>query len=144
MKYCNKCGKEILSGELCSDCAAAQNNAAEDIIVAPQSRMNGFGKALTSTILSVVGFIFFYVAMLLSIASPIAAVFGFIFSLPLVIIPMIFGIQSIKVFKRTSAPDPKPVATLVLGIVGLAMSALTALLLFIFVFVVGVVVAILA
>lgn len=98
----------------------------------PHNRMFGFGRALTSTILSNVGFIFVYASLLVSAVAEIgAAIVLIILSLPLIIIPFIFGILSIKVFKSRKASCVKPVPTLILGIVGLATSAFSAFFAFI-------------
>ena len=91
--------------------------------------MYGFGKALASTILGHIGFFISYIALLF-VATEVAAFMGFmffLFGLPVTIIPIILGINSIKTFSRRKPPCVRPVATLVLGIVGLAMSAFAAL-----------------
>ena len=99
-------------------------------------RMRGFGKALTSTILGFVGYIFavFTMGMLGAALEDsdmaIAGVVFFVMSLPLTIIPFIFGLKSISLFKSTPSWMPKPVATLILGIVGLSFAALSMLVLF--------------
>ena len=132
--YCNKCGKEIESGNLCAECAAPKvtvNEVKEEYFFADEyvkipsdsnNRMYGFGKALTSTILSFFGFIFAYVALICSTwASETALVFVFL-ALPLLIIPIVFGGVSIKAFvSRKNSGCVKPVPTLVLGIVGLSI-----------------------
>jgi hypothetical protein len=47
-------------------------------------------------------------------------------ALPLIIIPIIFGIVSIKTFTARKINCAKPIPTLVLGIVGLSSGALAA------------------
>lgn len=132
--YCCKCGKEISSGDLCDQCAAMQNAyqppvKPQPIYTNPADKMLGFGKALTATILGVIGFILSYVGFLLVIWQSIGDVDSgaafIVISIPLAIIALIFGISSIKVFSSRKNLRPKPVATLVLGIVGVASSALT-------------------
>lgn len=99
-------------------------------------RMRGFGKALTSTILGFVGYIFaaFTMGMLGAALEDsdmaIAGVVFFVMSLPLTIIPFVFGLKSIGLFKSTPSWMPKPIATLILGIVGLSFAALSMLMLF--------------
>ena len=99
-------------------------------------RMRGFGKALTSTILGFVGYIFaaFTMGMLGAALEDsdmaIAGVVFFVMSLPLTIIPFVFGLKSIGLFKSTPSWMPKPIATLILGIVGLFFAALSMLMLF--------------
>ncbi len=82
----------------------------------PYNRMFGFGKALASTIMGVIGFVFVYIAL-------IAASFGAGFlmtavSLGVSIPALVFGIQSIKCFVRRKATCAKNIPTLVLGIYG--------------------------
>lgn len=140
--YCNKCGKFIESGNVCAECQAEEQTKANDYVISdtiltgaptfvpqpdPTNRMFGFGKALASTIMSYFGFIFVYVALIASIADAEVAAVLYFLATPLVVIPLIFGIQSIKTFVRRKATCAKPVATLVLGIVGLATSAIAAL-----------------
>ena len=99
-------------------------------------RMRGFGKALTSTILGFVGYIFaaFTMGMLGAALEDsdmaIAGVVFFVMSLPLTIIPFVFALKSIGLFKSTPSWMPKPIATLILGIVGLFFAALSMLMLF--------------
>ena len=50
------------------------------------------------------------------------AVEGYILAMPLLVISIIFGIKSIVVFKKRKNLPAKPVATLILGIIGLAIS----------------------
>ena len=169
--YCSKCGKQIPTGTICSECAAQtvsnSNQQAQQPYqqpqqayyqpqptyqqayqtyqqpvkpkqpqpqkkYAPENRMVGFPKALTSTILSNVGFIFvLYIAMIVAAIEPGAGLFFTLLSLPLVIIPLIYGIESIKVFAASKNYTPKPIATLILGIAGLSMSALSAIFAFV-------------
>jgi hypothetical protein len=93
--------------------------------------MRGFGKALTSTILGFIGYFFSVFTMaMLATEDPDVAIAGgvfFVMSLPLTIIPLIFGLKSIGLFKSTPAGMPKPIATLILGIVGLFFAALSLL-----------------
>lgn len=151
--YCNKCGKEIENGVLCEECAVIEMPCAEasdeapvkeaevtdpvetiafsckqntNPLPEPQNRMFGFGKALASTILSIVGFIFVYIAMILSLVEPGAGLPLIFLSMPLLIIPLIFGILSIKVFMERKATCAKPIPTLILGIVGLSTAVFAA------------------
>ena len=139
--YCTKCGKEIEGGIICDECLAKDQARVE---FAPQQtyvvinnnepkenedRMLGFGKALSSTILSFVGVIFaavayFFAVMGMSVgedngAGVIAVV---VCSLPFLIISLVQGIKSIALFKRTVGK--KPIATLILGINGTYTAAL--------------------
>ncbi|MBR5140487.1 MAG: hypothetical protein IKV16_05465 [Clostridia bacterium] len=125
--YCNKCGKEILAGTLCDECAA---DAVAPIYI-QDGRKLGFGKALTSTIMGNIGLVFVYIALFLGFVVPVAGWGLAILITPLVIVPLVLGIKSIKIFVTNKHLSPKPVATLVLGIVGLSSAALSAFLHFI-------------
>lgn len=148
--FCQKCGKFMdYNAPLCRDCEAANRQAANPGPYAapnqmpfnqqyaaptyPQGRMPedpgnamfGFGKALTSTLLSFFGFIMAYVAYFVALFNGDFPVW--IFSLPMGIISLVFGIQSINCFKARRAPCARPVATLVLGIIGLIFGAISLL-----------------
>ena len=88
-------------------------------------RMNGFGKALASTILGIFSYIFCFVAIeVAAFELAESAVVLFLMALGMAIPSLIMGIKSIKTF--TSAPKqglPRPIPTLVLGIVGLSSAA---------------------
>ena len=132
--YCCKCGKEIPAGNLCAQCAAMENLyhppvKPQPIYTNPADKMLGFGKALTATIMGVIGFIVSYIGFFLviwqNIGNTDSGTACIVISIPLAIIALILGISSIKVFSSRKNLRPKPVATLVLGIVGVASSALT-------------------
>lgn len=144
--YCTNCGKHInYAAKYCNECVAenAALTASPSVEAAPEytyphtsneyyesrvnggnPRMYGFGAALTSTILSVFGFAFSIVAMILAAFSA-AGIFFFIVALGLSIPSLIMGIKSIGRFKSRRAEGyPAPIATLILGINGLPYSAL--------------------
>ena len=166
--FCNKCGKEIENGVVCDECL--ERERAEELRAndpsasrefptldetlwqgaiytdtpAPSDentdRMLGFGKALASTIMSVIGYIFGIVAYIFAVGGSTvtetdpevalvmlvaAFVLHLVFALPLAIIALVMGIKSIKLFKRTVGK--KPVATLILGIIGTYHAASTLL-----------------
>ncbi len=76
--------------------------------------MDGFGKALTSCIFGFITFVFLTGSGLISLA----------FVLPLIIMGLVFGIKSIKLFScRVKEGRVKPVPALVLGIVGVVMTS---------------------
>ena len=158
--YCRKCGKQIdYDAHLCKECQEEVINASlvekETVVKAPEkvvvvqkpasvgSRMEGFGGALTSTILGVVAFILAYVALIFLIAgfnggyydgleggvyfSGIfsVGVFFMILALVLGIVSLVLGIKAIKRFRRQSREGKvKPIATLILGIAGVGWSGL--------------------
>lgn len=144
--YCKKCGK-LLPGEadLCRDCFDQANKAAQQtpyygrppVVAVPvdrDNRMYGFGKALASTIMSESAFFallfsfFFFLEMVVIEGGPIEVMIGFISYLAvvaLIVIALILGIKSIGTYSRRSREGcAKPVATLVLGIIGVVGSAL--------------------
>lgn len=151
--YCNKCGKEIANGTLCDECKepkviyyaqpdegafkdSTDTENTEKIVISdeymspmpdPKNRMYGFGKALTSTIMSEFAFVIAYLAMFLSMVSPVAGWLLVILALPLIIVSLCLGINSIKTFKRRKATCAKPIPTLVLGINGTVMSGCAAI-----------------
>ena len=107
-------------------------------------KKNGFGKALTATILGGIGFFIAYI-ILMSIYSELMnyinydsyyymdfvaeGLTGFILTLPAGIISLVFGTKSINTFKSTVAKyKVKPVPTLILGIVGTVAGATTIIL----------------
>ena len=92
----------------------------------PKNRMYGFGKALTSVILSFVDFIFAYIGIIFSAVLPESGLALTIVALPLIIIPMVLGTKSIKLFNARKATCVKPIATLACGIAGLSMAAISA------------------
>ena len=137
--YCNKCGKYIeYDAPICRECEA--NEAAQapkkdyyideninaydgEVEIEPadaHNRMYGFGPALTSTILSFVGFIFSYISLFGFVFEEMAVslvliLFGIGFSIPSIIL----GIKSIVTFvRRKREGAAKPIPALVLGING--------------------------
>lgn len=89
----------------------------------PGNRMYGFGKALTAAILGFVGFIWAYVAMVMSFAGGMVVV---LLGVPFYVISIVFGIKSIKVFTSRKNTCAKPIPTLILGISGLSLGAIAA------------------
>ena len=104
-------------------------------------RMNGFGKSLASTLLGF--FSYFFSAITLGIAEvgePGATVLFLMMTLGMAIPSLIMGIKSIKTF--TNAPKmglPRPIATLVLGIVGISFTAIAFFICFLSLMIVGLV-----
>ena len=153
--YCRKCGKQIdYDAPICKECEETEiyfGNPETDTQPiaetkfeekpAPQgSRKEGFGGALTATILGSISFIISIIAMsLASVAIELSlyydvtglVIFTIVFtviSLGCAIPSMILGIKGIRCFiKAKNQGKIKPVATLVLGIVGLVSSAMTIL-----------------
>lgn len=133
MSYCVRCGKKLEDDSgLCEDCRKQQQNQTTEIAHSevtvnqvtateeqPSGRMDGFGRALTSVILShacmAISLVLFWVVTLKE-GFCLLLLLG---SIAPQIISLVFGIKSINVFKRNKREgNAKPVATLVLGIVG--------------------------
>lgn len=173
--YCKQCGKYILGDrDICDDCLAKQNaqtrpqsqepiarvisidqinqSAPTQNAQSPGTTKKGFGKALTSTILSEVGLAFWYISLILlamaitalspeggtitvnGVEQPLdpaiaPAVFttGIVFmvlTLASCIIALIFGIQAVKNFSYAKKNGlPKPILAFVFGLIGLIGSA---------------------
>ena len=89
-------------------------------------RMNGFGKALASTILGFFAYFFSAITLGFAEVGEIATTIVLLMmTLGMAIPSLVMGIKSIKTF--TNAPKqglPRPIATLVLGIVGLSFAAI--------------------
>ena len=96
----------------------------------PQNRMYGFGKALTSAILSFFGVLFAYVAMVAGLIEPAVGVVLLLISLPCTVVSFIFGLKSINTFRARKATCVKPIPTLILGIEGISSSGAALLMAF--------------
>lgn len=139
--YCSKCGKEIdYDALVCRECEQAEQTA---LVETPASggkpRMRGFGKALTAAIVGVIGYLLaFYSFACVCVAGEssdeylaIVALVLAVLSIGMAIISFVFGLKSIRLFGAVSAGTPRPIGTLVLGIVGIFCAAISLLLLFV-------------
>ena len=138
--FCTKCGKQIdYNSTVCNECARAENSffdASQQYNTYPQppiveptseskkgSRMVGFGGALASAILGYIAMAFALFAFMFwfgvtFVDEMVAFMFFFCVSaLVMSIIAIVNGAKAIKVFRESI---PRPIATLVLGIVGVA------------------------
>ena len=152
--YCKKCGKFIGTDEdLCYECKSvdlmdekpAQPTPQFQPAYAPQPKlqpqveregsvMTGFGKALAGTIVGFFAFIFSIVALIVGAGTGFTGGFFVVWSIAVAggVISLVFGIQSIKVFKREKRAGRKPpVPALVLGIVSTSLAGITILYAFI-------------
>ena len=152
--FCSKCGKQIdYNSTVCNECARAENSffdASQQYNTYPQppiveptpepkkgSRMVGFGDALTATILGDIAATFGMIPFLFifgGVASGAILGFGIFFVIGAIVmgvIAIVKGAKSIKVFRESS---PKPIATFILGLIGIVGSALAFILLFYVVF----------
>ena len=85
--------------------------------------------------MSIVGIYFAYFGMLLAIIGAESGDMGpgiavLLLGVPLIVLPMIFGISSIKTFNAIKTRGVKLIPTLILGIVGLSNAAVSAFLAF--------------
>lgn len=153
--YCSKCGKKIdYDSPICKECEEAEKSLSETFFkeeeffedkaessfenpypdsphpssTQPSTKLEGFGKALTSTILGFRALVNFF-----KYANAVSAGLEYLFlilGIGLAIPALILGIKSIKVYRRVKKEgNVKPVATLILGIVGLVFGALVLLIL---------------
>lgn len=144
--YCKKCGKFIGTDEdFCYECKSESlmDEPVQPVaqsaqpVAQPQAQveragnvMTGFGKALAGTIVGFFGFIFAVVALMFASLGGFTGAFFMVLSLSIAggVISLIFGIQSIKVFKREKrAGNKPPVPALVLGICSTVAGGLTLL-----------------
>ena len=149
--YCQKCGKENDNGELlCNDCLKKLAGEANSVPLMTKEEISlakkvGRGKALASTIVSnasifamliafficMIGFIFCLPSDIEEVPSTYAGgitmfVVGtilFFASIAGLIVSLVLGVKSINVYRTVVAEGkPKPIVTLILGIVGVASS----------------------
>ncbi len=161
--YCKKCGKFICTDDdYCSDCVPKQAPEAVPVVepthvaepiaepiytpcepAKPQRQgrvMDGFGAALTSTILGIYSFSFGYVAYLfMTLNGVMGSIFGgdevsgiaikavcaiyILIAVGLGIPALVMGIKSIKLFRSAvKNKRVKPIPALILGIYGTVMS----------------------
>lgn len=123
--YCRKCGVEVPNNEeICEACRM------EQIIIetnAPRLDMSheGRGAAITSTILSIVGFIMIFVMLgtAATARSGGTPVLVSLLTLGCIIISLLLGINGISAFRRAGRENAdRPVASLVCGIIGVVTS----------------------
>lgn len=100
------------------------------------NRMDGFGRALTSTIVGTYAYIFGLIAYMIALVAFEnsdsgtigGAIVCFLLAIAPAIISLINGIRSVKLFNdRRKKGAKKPIATLVLGIVGIVSAAIALL-----------------
>ena len=101
-------------------------------------RMNGFGKALTSTILGFVSYMWSAVTMGMTAGyGSGAAIVLLLMGLGMAIPSLVMGIKSIKVFTSAPKGSPRPIVTLILGICGLSLAAIALFISFITLIAIG-------
>ncbi len=153
--YCSKCGKKIdYDSPVCRECEEAEKSFSKKFFKddefftnkaespsensypsspqpsskQPSTRLEGFGVALTATILGFRALVNFF-----KYANATSTGLEYLFlmlGIGLAIPALILGIKSIKVYRRVKKQGGvNPIATLVLGIVGLVFGALVLLIL---------------
>lgn len=105
--------------------APAENISPVVPIYRPNTRKEGLGGAIASVVLSAVSAFFVGIGLGLIWSDIIfIGVIFFLMAVSAAIVSIILGAKSIKTFKRVkNEGNPAPIATLILGIVGLASSA---------------------
>ncbi len=97
--------------------------------------MLGFGKALASIIVGIVGYVFTFISLGFALAITGngarelkgTAIALALFALALVVVSLVFGIMSIGTFRQNkSSKNGKPIPALVMGIVSVIVSSLDA------------------
>ena len=145
--YCKKCGKFIGNdSDYCDECSAKETEVFEEFAgskvetatpvqeYAPAPTYYGstpikLGKSIAAMVLSEVGFWFVYMAIMMASAMVTLydyswAIWGVI-GLATTILGFIFGIQSIKNFKKTShIRSGKRIPVLILGICSVVMAGI--------------------
>ena len=142
---CKECGKWTISDDgLCSECRAKKNGSAQpEVYHNPHNTRVGFKTALASVILPIVAVIVMFIALIgmdVGLANAgtgqggfgadVASVFfysGVLFAMAgvyLAVVSVIYSVKSILTYRNVVkwGSAEKPVATLVLGIVGSAES----------------------
>lgn len=122
---CKHCNNEVEEGQFCPKCGAPLENASEVAKTTDIDNRYGFKGGLASTIMEASAFIFSFIAIAACAFSPAVGIILAIACITVSIIGLVKGIKAIKAFayaKRTA--NAKPVATLVLGIVGCCMAGL--------------------
>ena len=155
--YCKKCGKFIGNdSDYCDECSVKETEAFEefsdpnaktvppvyDYVPNPAPTYNGsdeikLGKAIAAMILSEIGFSFIYIAI--TILGAMVTSYDYtgvilcsVLGLPMCIISLVFGVQSIKNFKETSHfRNGKRIPVLILGICSVVMAGISLFLVFI-------------
>lgn len=116
--FCNKCGKIINEGEtLCEDC---KYTCTVEIESAPKpSRITGLKKSIISAAFGETALMLAIIAMALCLLNQITAFVLSLIACALITFSVIYGVQSIKcfVFAKNNG-HPKPIATLICGILG--------------------------
>ena len=157
--YCTKCGKQInYDATVCNECAAAANGAqrVQQPVYQPQAQpqttpsylerdrmqkpkgsvMDGFGGALSSTLMSFFSLLFEYITVALFANETIGVgvlVFMLLVSLVLGVIALIKGIDGIKSFVDAGKlRKVHPIPALILGISGIIFSAISLIYSFVF------------
>lgn len=150
--YCKKCGKFIGSdADLCDECKRAEDAARANayqsnpynndyykppIIIQNTSAIN-LGKAITSIIMAMIGFVFVY-AGLITIWEPDVAIVCMVIGIVPTLLGFIFGIMSIINFRQTSfIRSGKRIPLLILGISSVIESAISMFLCFMIVVLAG-------
>ena len=129
--YCTKCGKTTTGDNtLCDDCKAAKSDVNQTNV-----SMLSFGKALASIIMS---FGTFIVSCVLNGSGArmnlIAMIFMIIIDVAAIVLAIFFGAISIHTYGtfKASATDKKPTPAFILGLIGVIMAGIAAVIVLVF------------
>lgn len=136
--FCVKCGKQTDETDgLCEDCKAEKNAAELSDTNKPNTGMLNFGKALASTIM---GFGAFIVSIELDSSGVrmnlIAMIFMLVIDIAAIVLAIIFGAKGIHAFSTFKlGSGKKPIPAFILGIIGVVLAGIAAVIIVVFLFV---------
>ena len=118
---CSNCGKYTdTEATLCKEC---EQQEWDRMYPGWRNRMYGFGRALTSAIVTYVGYLLLCFSIMLIHKQEKLFLATFLIWVPLTVFGFVTGIISIRCFVNRRAPYVKPIATLVLGIVTICVAS---------------------
>ena len=136
--FCVKCGKQTNETDsLCEDCKAEKNVAELPDTDKINTGMLNFGKALASTIM---GFGAFIVSSVLNGSGArmnlIAMIFMLVIDIAAIVLAIVFGAKGIRAYSNFKlGSGKKPVPAFVLGIIGVVLAGISAVIIVVFLFV---------
>lgn len=144
MMFCVKCGKPTIGNDrLCPDCKAAENvgGLVQSVELPDSDKSNAtmlsFGKALASIIM---GFGVFIISSVLNTSGAymnlIAMIFMLIIDIAVIVLSIVFGAKAIHTYSTfKSGVGKKPLPAFVLGIIGVVLAGIAAVIVVVFLFV---------
>ena len=139
--FCTRCGKQTNGAEeICADCRAAEfaaRSAEANEIGKPNAGMLYFGKGLASIIM---GFGVFIVSNVLNGSGArmnfVAMIFMMIIDIAAIVLAISFGAMAIHKYSTfKTGIGKKPTPAFILGIIGVILAGIAAVIVFVFLFV---------